>query len=111
MSGIKYEEIQVTQVKPGVERRLAYTNNVMIAVIDFNNGPQAEPDPPHRHVHEQVSYVAEGEILFIMDDETVKLGPGDLFTVPSDRLHTIQLLTSHARLIDCFNPIREDFIA
>jgi quercetin dioxygenase-like cupin family protein len=110
MTGIKYEDIEVTQVKPGVERRLAYTDNLMVAVIDFYNGPQDEPDPPHRHLHEQVSYVAEGEILFIMDDEKVKLGPGDLFTVPSDKLHTIQLLTSHARLIDCFTPIREDFI-
>jgi quercetin dioxygenase-like cupin family protein len=110
MIGQKYNEIEAQEIKPGVFRRLAYTGHLMIAVIDFNNGPQEQPDPPHQHVHEQVTYVAEGEIVFFMDDQQVKLGPGDLFTVPSDKPHTIQLLTSHARLIDSFTPIREDFI-
>jgi len=111
MIGKKYNDIKVDQVKPGVERRVVYTDNLMIAVIDFYNGPQEQPDPPHQHVHEQVTYIAEGEIIFFLEDQQVTLGPGDMFTVPSNKLHTIQLLTSHARLIDTFTPIREDFIS
>lgn len=34
------------------------------SVIDFDDGPTSEPDPPHSHPHEQVSYVSEGEIIF-----------------------------------------------
>ncbi len=34
----------------------------MMVVVDFNDGPTSEPDPPHSHPHEQVSYVVSGEI-------------------------------------------------
>ena len=39
-----------------------------------------------------------------------QLGPGDMFLVPPDKPHSIQLLTEHVRLVDCFNPIRKDFL-
>ena len=71
----------------------------------------SRPDPPHSHPHEQVSYVAKGEILFLMDDQGTRLGPGDMFLVSSGKPHSIQQLTEHVRLVDCFTPIREDFLA
>ena len=36
--------------------------------------------------------------------------PGDVFLVPSGKPHSIQQLTEHVRLVDCFTPIREDFL-
>lgn len=110
MIGLKYEDMPAEQVKNGVDRRLAHTDNLMIVIVDFSDGPKAEPDPPHAHPHEQVTYVAEGEIIFFMDEQQVRLAPGDVFTVPSNKPHTIQLLTEKVRLIDCFTPIREDFL-
>jgi quercetin dioxygenase-like cupin family protein len=110
MTTLKYTETPSTRFRPGGERRVGRTDHLMIVVVDFSDGPQAQPDPPHSHPHEQVSYVAEGEIVFVMDDQKTRLGPGDMFLVPSSVPHTIQLLTSHARLIDCFTPIREDFL-
>jgi hypothetical protein len=38
------------------------------------------------------------------------LGAGDLFAVPGGVPHSIQLLSATARLVDTFNPIREDFL-
>jgi hypothetical protein len=38
------------------------------------------------------------------------LKAGDMFEVPSGKLHTIKLLTEKARLVDSFSPIREDFL-
>jgi quercetin dioxygenase-like cupin family protein len=110
MIGYHYEELPVEKVSAGVERRLASTNNLMIVIIDIDDGPKNEPDPPHLHPHEQVSYVAEGELIFFMDDQQKCLHPGDVFVVPSGKPHTIQPLTRHVRLIDCFTPIREDFL-
>ena len=66
--------------------------------------------PAHSHPHEQVSYVAEGEIILLLDDQETRLGAGDVFLVPSGRPHSIQQLTEHVRLVDCFTPIREDFL-
>jgi hypothetical protein len=33
-----------------------------------------------------------------------------MFAVPSGKKHAIQLLSPTARLIDSFNPVREDFL-
>lgn len=99
------------EVKPGVTRRLIHGKELMTAVIDFNNGPWSEPEPPHRHVHEQATYIAEGEIIFFCEGEPdQRLAAGDMFFVPSDKLHTVQLLTTRVRLIDSFNPIRQEFL-
>jgi quercetin dioxygenase-like cupin family protein len=105
-----FAEMKVDFVREGAERRLGYTDNLMMTIIDFNDGPQTEPDPPHAHPHEQVSYVASGEIFFFLEDRCERLGPGDMFLVPSGAPHSIQLLTEHVRLVDCFNPIRQDFL-
>ena len=91
-------------------RYLTHTDNLMMVVIDFDDGPTSEPDPPHSHPHEQITYVASGEILFFLDGHPTSLEPGDMFTVPPDKPHSVQLLSSHARLIDIFTPLREDFL-
>jgi quercetin dioxygenase-like cupin family protein len=107
----RYNEMQAVKIREAVERRLGHTENLMMVIIDFNDGPQSEPDPPHAHPHEQVSYVAEGEILFFLEGVGEQLGPGDMFLVPPGKPHSIQLLSSHVRLVDCFYPIREDFLS
>jgi quercetin dioxygenase-like cupin family protein len=111
MTALKYSDMMPKRVGEGAERRVAHTENLMIVVVDFFDGPQSQPDPPHSHPHQQVCYVAEGEIVFITDGEQAHLGPGDVFLVSSGRPHTIQRLTEHVRLVDCFTPIREDFLA
>jgi len=102
--------MKVDIIPGGAQRRLGYTDNLMMVIIDFDNGPQSEPDPPHSHPHEQTCYVAAGEIFFFLDDRCEQLGPGDLFLVPPDKPHSIQRLTEHVRLVDCFTPIRQDFL-
>ena len=106
----KYHELPATKIREGAERRLGHTDNLMIVVVDFYDGPKEQPDPPHSHPHEQVSYVAKGEVLVIIGDQSTHLGPGDIFLIPSGVPHTIRLLTEHARLVDCFTPIRQDFL-
>ena len=110
MSATYQNKTPRTTMGPGRERYLAHTDNLMMVVIDFTDGPQERPDPPHSHPHEQVTYVAEGEVMFFINDEPHKLAAGDLITVPPDAPHNIQLLTAKVRLVDSFNPIREDFL-
>jgi quercetin dioxygenase-like cupin family protein len=110
MTVFKYDEMPAQRLREGARRRLAYTDNLMIVMVDLDDGPASEPDTPHSHPHEQACYVAEGEILLLMDGRTSHLKAGDLFLVPSGRPHSIQQLTEHVRLVDCFTPIREDFL-
>ncbi len=111
MPVLKNSTTPVTTIKEGVTRKLIYTNQMLTAVLDFSNGPWTAPDPPHSHVHEQITYVAEGDIVFFCEGEPEqRLTAGDMFSVPSGKEHTIQLLSKTARLIDSFTPIREDFL-
>lgn len=105
-----YDQLATTEVSETVTRRLTYLNNLMVVVVDFHNGPMTQPDPPHAHEAEQITYVAEGECLAFVGDKKQHLKAGDMFAVPSNVLHTVQSLTPTLRLIDSFNPVRKDFI-
>jgi quercetin dioxygenase-like cupin family protein len=106
-----YDKASVAQVNANTERRIIYTKDLLTAIVDFSGGPEAQPQPFHQHPHEQTSYVAHGEVLFCTEgNEPVHLKAGDMFAVSPNEKHSIQLLTHTARLIDNFNPVREDFI-
>ena len=111
MPVLRANDTVMTTVKEGVQRRLIHTDDLMMVVIDFNNGPWIQPDPPHSHAHEQTTYVVEGEIIFFCEGESEqRLRGGDMFSVPSGKEHTIQLLTSTAKLVDTFTPLRQEFL-
>ena len=110
MGIIKRSELTPKIIAPGRTRYLAYTQNLMMVVVEFNDGPSSEPDPPHSHPNEQVSYVASGEINLFMENKLTRLGPRDMFTVPPNIPHSVQLLTKHVILVDSFTPVREDFL-
>ena len=110
MGTVREQEIKKEPIAEKRSRYLTHTNHLMMVVIDFNDGPTSEPDPPHHHPHEQVSYVVSGELIFFLDGKPTTLGPGDMFTVPPDVPHTVQLLTEHVRLVDTFTPLRQDFL-
>jgi quercetin dioxygenase-like cupin family protein len=110
MGVVKQAELTPQVIAQERTRYLAHTDNLMMAVIDFNDGPTSQPDPPHSHPHEQVSYVAAGEINFFLDNAPVRLVTGDMFTVPANVPHAVQLLSEYVRIIDTFTPIRTEFL-
>ncbi len=107
----RYASMQPEMVRDDLQRRLCHTGNLMTVVLDFSDGPWSEPEPPHQHPHVQTCYIAEGEITFYCEGEPDEdLQAGDMFSVPPGKLHSIKLRSETARLIDNFNPIREDFL-
>jgi len=83
----------------------------MTVIVDFSDGPWTEAEPFHSHPHEQTSYVASGEIILYCEDEPEQhLKAGYMFAVLSGTKQTIKLLSPQARLIDSFNPVRNEFI-
>jgi quercetin dioxygenase-like cupin family protein len=111
VSVISYRDSQGERFREGCERRIVHTSRLMTVLLDLENGPWTRPDPYHSHPHEQTTFVSEGEVLFLVEgDPPLHLRPGDLVAIPSGRPHAIQLLSPRARLVDSFNPIREDFL-
>jgi quercetin dioxygenase-like cupin family protein len=105
----EYEIIR-EEISPGRKREIAHLNNLMVVVFDFDDGPMKDPERPHSHPHEQITYVADGELLFYKGDDKFHLVPGDLITIPSGTAHSIQTLSKRVRLVDSFSPVRTDFI-
>ena len=98
------------KMSPVFKRRIAHLNNLMMVVCDFTNGPAPEPDKPHSHPHEQITYVAEGDLWLFLGEDKHRLSRGDIVTVPPGIPHCIQNISGFVRLIDTFCPIREDFL-
>lgn len=110
MTVIHQREAKRHAISPTRSRYLAHGANLMLVAIDITDGPRSEPDPFHNHPHEQVTYIVEGRINFLMGDEQFELGEGDMVAVPPNVPHAIQPLTARVRLLDAFNPLREDFL-
>jgi quercetin dioxygenase-like cupin family protein len=110
MAVFKENETTSEKISSVFERRIINLENLMVVVCDFTNGPAKNPDPPHSHPHEQITFVAEGDLYFFLNEEKHKLQKGDVFSVPPDVPHCIQTVSNHVRLIDSFSPVREDFL-
>jgi quercetin dioxygenase-like cupin family protein len=113
MATFRYAEMPVANPAPDMFRRQAHSEHLMIVIVDFVNGPSTAV-PPHQHPHEQISYIAEGRVHFIIGEGAERrvdeVGPGDMVVIPPNAPHTVELLTESARVVDCFHPIREDFL-
>jgi quercetin dioxygenase-like cupin family protein len=111
VSVVAYRENEGERFREGCERRIVHTSRLMTVLLDVDNGPWAAPDPYHSHPHEQTTFIAEGEVLFLVEGDPPRhLRAGDLVAIPSGCPHAMQLLSARARLVDSFSPIREDFL-
>jgi cupin superfamily acireductone dioxygenase involved in methionine salvage len=73
----------------------------MEALVPPGGGP-----PPHIHSREdETFYLLEGEVEFMLADETIVAGPGDFVNVPRGTVHRFQNTGGEtARLVLTFTP-------
>lgn len=113
MTVYRYDQIEAVTPSPGTTRRLCHSDSMMMVIVDFTGGPCA-PAPHHSHPHEQISYIAQGPVNFLIglgDEQVVtRVETGDMVVIPPDAPHTVEPLAKTARLIDAFYPLREDFL-
>jgi mannose-6-phosphate isomerase-like protein (cupin superfamily) len=51
--------------------------------------PGGRPHPPHRHVHEEIFLIREGELDVMIAAKTTRLGPGSVAYIASNVEHGI----------------------
>ena len=96
-----------TAPAPGVTRQvLAESPDLMIVAFGFETGAIGAR---HSHPHVQSTYVESGRFRFEIGPDTVEVGPGDAFVIPSGVEHGCTCLSA-GRLIDGFTPRRDDFL-
>lgn len=91
----------------GVTRQImGYDGQVMLVKVKFEKGAIGTP---HTHYHTQTTYVASGKFEFTVGDEKKIVKAGDGIYIEPDVLHGCVCLEPGI-LIDCFAPMRADFL-
>jgi len=99
--------VQWTRLAEGVERQiLSYGPDLMLVRVRFEPGAVGAI---HNHPHRQATYVAQGSFEVTVGDKTETLNEGDTFFAAADVPHGVKALES-GMLIDCFTPMRADFL-
>jgi quercetin dioxygenase-like cupin family protein len=63
--------------------------------------------PRHAHASEQITYVLEGELVFVLDDCEVPIvvGAGEAIAIPSQVPHAVHSRERGARAVDAWSPL------
>ena len=87
-------------------RKVMTLDRVMCVMFRLKQGSDA---PPHAHPHEQIATVLQGRLVAQIGEERLELGPMQGYRVPPNIPHKVTVLED-AVIMDCFSPIREDFL-
>ena len=91
----------------GVTRQImGYDGQVMLVKVKFEKGAIGTP---HTHYHTQTTYVASGKFEFTVGNEKKIVKAGDGIYIEPDILHGCVCLEPGV-LVDCFAPMRADFL-
>jgi quercetin dioxygenase-like cupin family protein len=105
MQPIELSAIPPRETAPGYSGRFIHTAGMTLAYFEIKAGSAS---PEHTHMHEQVSQVLEGVFQLTVAGDPIILRPGAVLVIPSNTPHSGLAITD-CKLLDIFNPIREDF--
>jgi quercetin dioxygenase-like cupin family protein len=105
MGFLHLNDVDERELIPGFHVRFIHSGNMTMAYWDIEAGAEL---PLHSHPHEQVANVLEGEIEFVLGEETRIGGPGTVVVIPGDVPHSGKAVT-RCRILDVFHPVREDY--
>lgn len=106
MPFLKLSDVPVTDIIEGYHAQFIHTDTMTFSFIDVDANSAL---PIHSHPHEQVSQVIEGKFELTINGEARVLQPGDIAVIPSNIPHGGIAITN-CKLIDIFNPVREDYL-
>ena len=102
----KFNDQRPRKIWPGIDARVINGERLTMALVDL------EPDTPlqeHHHEHEQVGFIVQGSLTFIIGGETRELGPGDTYNIGSNVVHSGMTGPDGCVVIDVFAPVRGDW--
>ena len=103
---VKATDVEPVEMVPGVRRRtLSWGERLMIVHVILEEGAVV---PAHRHPHEQITYIVEGELSMDVEGRTYVLGAGNSLLFPGDVEHGATAL-KRTLVVDTFSPPREEY--
>jgi quercetin dioxygenase-like cupin family protein len=86
--------------------RFVHTERMTLAYWTIEAGAAM---PMHQHPHEQVATVLDGTFALTVDGETKHMEANDVAVIPPNVPHGGHAVTT-CRMIDAFQPVREDYL-
>ena len=105
----RWDDLPRERLNSRLERRLITGTNMMVAHVYLEKGCIV---PRHSHHNEQITYVLEGALKFLLgedQDEEVIVSAGEVLTIPPHLPHRAEALEDTLD-VDIFNPPREDWL-
>lgn len=103
---VRASDVEPVEMVPDVWRRtLAWGERLMVVQVTLEEGAVV---PAHRHPHEQITYIVEGELSMDVEGRTYVLGAGNSLLFPGDVEHGATAL-KRTLVVDTFSPPREEY--
>ena len=103
---IRAADVEPVEMVSGVWRRtLSWGERLMVVQTTLEEGAVV---PAHRHPHEQITYVIEGELSMQVEGQSRVLQAGDSLLFPANLEHGATAV-KRTLVIDTFSPPREDY--
>jgi quercetin dioxygenase-like cupin family protein len=102
----RWDEIALEKVTEMISRKLVTGARAMLAQIYLKQGAIV---PMHQHESEQLTYVLQGEMRFLIGGEEHTVREGEVLHIPSWVPHQAEALADTFEL-DLFSPIRQDWL-
>jgi quercetin dioxygenase-like cupin family protein len=93
------------ELAPGVSMRPLFGEGAMLNLVEFEPGARVAE---HEHPHEQLGYLIEGDLVFVIAGVEHRLQPGDAFAIQGGDAHAAWS-EGGCLVLDVFQPVREDF--
>ena len=103
---IRLRDMPVEHLNPLIDRQFVAGDRSMLARIILRKGSIV---PMHSHDNEQITYVLEGALKFMIDGKERIVHGGEILVIPSNMPHSAEALEDTVDL-DIFCPPREDWI-
>jgi len=102
----RWDEIALEKITEMVSQKIICGQREMMAQIYLKRGALV---PMHAHESEQMTYVLQGALRFLVDGEEVIVREGEVLHIPSTVPHQAEALEDTFEL-DVFSPVRADWI-
>ena len=102
-----WDTLERETVRDGVTRAGFRGDDVLLVMNWLEPGMETNP---HSHPFEQVVYIVQGQMRFVVGDDVIEGGPGSLIRIPPSVEHYGEPIGDEPVLnLDVFSPIREDY--
>jgi unsaturated pyranuronate lyase len=102
----RWDEIALEKVTEMISRKIVSGEREMLAQIYLKRGALV---PIHTHDSEQMTYILQGALRFLVDGEEVIVREGEVLHIPSRLPHQAEALEDTLEL-DVFSPVRVEWM-